>query len=87
MEYTMEPQAGGVILKGVLYQDGAPDDWFMPLPLLIRLGNNQEMRGSVQVKGQKSSFSIPLPTRAIAVLLDPDLYVLSEKTEAVRSGG
>ena len=86
MEYTLEPQGSGVVLKAVLYQDGAPGDWFMPLPLLIRLGKNQEMRGSVQVKGEKSSFSIPLPARPSAVLLDPDFYILSEKTEAVRSG-
>jgi aminopeptidase N len=86
MEYYLDPQPSGVVLKGVLYQSGAPDDWFMPLPLLIRLGKDQEMRGSVQVKGEKSSFSIPLPAQPSAVLLDPDLYVLSEKTEAVRTG-
>ena len=70
-----------MLLNGVVYQKGARDDWFMPLPLTIRFGKDQEARGSVQVKGAQSSFSIPLPAAPVSVTLDPDLYILSEKTE------
>jgi hypothetical protein len=81
LEYSIQQQPNGVLLNGVVYQKGAPDDWFMPLPLTIRFGKDQEARGSVQVKGAQSSFSIPLPAAPVSVTLDPDLYILSEKTE------
>ncbi|MGD0580506.1 MAG: M1 family aminopeptidase, partial [Bryobacteraceae bacterium] len=84
LEYSIQPQPNGVLLNGVLKQIGAPDDWFMPLPLVIRLNKTQEVRGSVQVKGAQSTFSIPLPSAPLSVTLDPDLYVLSEKTETSR---
>ena len=84
LEYSIEKQQNGVLLNGVLRQSGAPDDWFMPLPLVIRLGKDQEVHGSIAVTGAKSSFSIPLPSAPLSVTLDPDLYILSEKTETAK---
>ena len=81
LEYSIQQQPNGVLLNGMLKQIGAPDDWFMPLPLVIHLSKNQEVHGSVQVKGAHSEFSIPLPAAPVSVSLDPDLFILSEKTE------
>jgi hypothetical protein len=84
LEYSIQPQQNGVLLNGVVRQTGAPDDWFMPLPLVIRFGKDKEVHGSIQVKGAQSTFSIPLPSAPASVALDPDLYILSEKTETAR---
>jgi hypothetical protein len=86
IEYQLEPQGSGVLLKGTLYQDGTPDDWFMPLPLEIKFGK-QSVHGSIEARGPQSKFSIPLPQKPTDVVLDPSLFVLSEKTESVKKGG
>jgi hypothetical protein len=83
LEYSVQTQPNGVMLNGILHQTGAPDNWFMPLPLSIRFANGQEVHGSVQVSGAQSTFSIPLPSAPTLVTLDPDLFILSEKTETV----
>lgn len=86
MEYKIEPQGSGVIISGVVKQINAQDDWFMPLPLLIRFGKGQEARGTVHATGPVTPFSIPLPMKPSEVVLDPDMWVLSDKTETVGVG-
>lgn len=77
---------GAVILKGELSQTGVPESekWFMPLPLLIHLPGGKTARGTVAVMGGRSPFAIKLPQRPEKVELDPDLWVLSEKTSTTK---
>jgi aminopeptidase N len=75
---------GGAMLVGDLYQDVVPDSehWFMPLPLLLHLPGGKIARGTVAALGVKTVVKISLPARPEKVELDPELWVLSDKTTA-----
>lgn len=80
MEYQLEDKPGGkTVLTGTVTQSNTPADWFMPLPLVIYFGK-QEARGVVHAYGPQANFTIELPMRPSKVELDPDHWVLSEKT-------
>ena len=83
LSYHLEPDAGGgVLLKGELSQTGLPDGetWFSVLPLVVHTAGGGMARGSVAVLGPRSAFNIRLPQAPQKVELDPDLWVLSDKT-------
>ena len=81
MEYQLQDQPDGkVLLSGTITQENAPDDWIMPLPVLISFGKNQEARGTVMAHGPKAPIQIRLPARPQKVELDPHHWVLSDKT-------
>jgi len=75
---------GGAILAGDLYQDVVPDSehWFMPLPLVIHLAGGKVARGTIAAVGAKTPVKVNLPARPEKVELDPELWVLSDKTSA-----
>jgi hypothetical protein len=82
-----DPAGGGaVILKGEISQTGVPDSekWFMPLPLLIYLPGGKIARGTIVVQGSQRPVAIRLPQRPEKVELDPDLWILSEKTSTTK---
>ena len=59
------------------------DPWeggFGVLPLVLHLNGGRIARGSVAVPGPHSPVSIKLPHAPERVELDPDLWVLSDKT-------
>jgi aminopeptidase N len=81
MVYSLEDQAdGSVLLKGIIHQESVPKDWFMPLPLMIQFDQNRSGLGSVYAYGPQTPFQIKLPMRPKKVELDPQLWILSEKT-------
>lgn len=83
LTYELEDQAdGSVMLKGTLTQDGIPDTehWFMPLPLRITFSKETSGIASIAVLGKESPVRLKLPRRPQKVELDPQLWVLSEKT-------
>ncbi|MFQ5926633.1 MAG: M1 family metallopeptidase [Terriglobia bacterium] len=85
LEYRVEPRAGGgVVLRGTLYQEGVPENWFMPLPLLVKFSGKREARGTIHALGRATPVELPLPEPPKKVLLDPELWVLSEKTSEKR---
>jgi hypothetical protein len=89
LDCTIEPQPdGGAIIKGTVSQDGLPEgeQWFMPLPLVLRFGKGQEAHGTVAAYGPKTPVNIKLPMRPEKVELDPDLWILSEKTSTEKHG-
>jgi hypothetical protein len=47
---------------------------------VFKFGGNQTARGTVMATGPKAPINIALPMRPESVELDPDLWVLSEKT-------
>lgn len=79
LEYKVEREGGTVVLTGTLYQEGAPDNWFMPLPLVIEFGEHTG-QGTVHAMGPATPVRIPLPSEPRKVRLDPDNWVLSLKT-------
>ncbi len=87
LTYHLEGNSSsGVVLRGELLQKGLPDgeNWFMPLPLVIHLPGRKEARGTVAVYGSHTPITINLPDRPEKVDLDPDMWVLSDKTSAVQ---
>lgn len=73
---------GSVMLEGTLAQEGTPDSeqWFMPLPLWVTLAKGQKAVVTIAVQGKESPVRVKLPSRPQNVELDPQLWVLSEKT-------
>lgn len=81
LEYEIVEQAGGaVVVRGTVIQSNAPDEWFMPIPLVFFFGGEQEACGTVHAKGPKTPFEVKLPMRPKKVELDPYHWILSEKT-------
>ena len=81
MEYTLEPGSDGqTILNATVFQENAGQEWFMPLPVLCVFANNQALRPTVYVKGQQTEVKVTLPMKPTSVELDPDLWILSDKT-------
>jgi len=69
-----------VTVKGSVIQENTGEKFFMPLPLVFDFGNKQVARGTVHAFGPNTPFSINLPVRPKKVELDPDKWILSEKT-------
>jgi hypothetical protein len=81
LEYTLEDQPGGaVILRGTIFQENAPDDWAMLLPVTFALGGNQVANANIRAIGPQTPVTLKLPRRPTKVELDPDSWILSEKT-------
>jgi hypothetical protein len=81
LEYKFEKGQGeGGTLRGTLYQEETPDDWFMVLPLVLEFSDKQVARGTIHVFGPETAVEIPLPQGPKEVFLDPEMWVLSAKT-------
>ncbi|HEX8335975.1 MAG TPA: M1 family aminopeptidase, partial [Pyrinomonadaceae bacterium] len=86
-EYAVEEGPGGqAILRGQVFQENVPDDWIMPLPLLLNFGGDKHAVATVIAYGPKAPFEIKLPMRPKKVELDPTHWVLSEKTSTESAG-
>ncbi len=74
--------AGGVIVKGEMVQTGIPENekWFMPLPLVIHFGGGETAHTTVPALGPRTPIAFKLPKRPEKIELDPEMWVLSEKT-------
>lgn len=74
---------GSVIVSGKIFQEGQPegaDPWFMPLPVVMTFQGDRVARGAVAAYGPETVFSIRLPEKPRKIELDPEYWVLSEKT-------
>ena len=81
MQYQIADEPGGkVLLSGTIVQQNTPDNWVMVLPVKFSFGNNQQASGTVIATGPSTPFQIRLPMRPKKVELDPDHWILSEKT-------
>jgi len=89
LEYRIENQPDGMFaLKGTVIQEGVPEkeEWFMPLPLVLHFPNDKRARGTVAAHGPKTPVNIVLPLRPERVELDPERWILSDKTTTQRVG-
>lgn len=83
LEYHIEDSPGsGAILVGTLVQDGVPDSeqWFMPVPLILHFPGGQQAQTTIAAHGARSPVKLKLPAKPEKVELDPDMWVLSDKT-------
>jgi aminopeptidase N len=81
MNYSIQNQPDGTVLvSGDVIQENTPENWFMPLPLVITFSGGRTAYGTVAALGPKKPFQIKLPERPEKLELDPQKWVLSEKT-------
>lgn len=81
LEYSIKSNPdGSALVEGTVFQENAPENWAMPLPVVIKFGGNQVARGTVLANGAQQPVSIPLPQKPESVELDPDHWILSDKT-------
>jgi aminopeptidase N len=80
LEYSIVEEGGKYFLTGTVYQDNAGPNWVMPLPVVLKIGG-QPGQVIVLAKGPECPVTkIALPAKPDSVELDPDLWILSEKT-------
>lgn len=82
LEYSLQDQPdGSTIMSGSVIQENAPESWAMFLPVTIDFEGKTAVRTIVLAFGAKRPFSLKLPKRPKKVELDPQKWVLSDKTE------
>ena len=80
LEYHFQDQPDGkVLITGNVTQQNAPANWFMVLPLAMTFGK-QVVYTTVVADGASAPFALKLPSKPAKVELDPQRWVLSEKT-------
>ncbi len=81
LEYSLEPgQNGQTVLNWTVVQDNAGPNWFMPLPVVLKFSGGKKANTVVYVKGPKTSSKMTLPEKPSSIELDPDYWILTEKT-------
>jgi hypothetical protein len=81
LDYNVEArEGGGFALRGTLLQENVNQNWFMILPLIAEFSGGRQARTSIHALGPKTNIEIRLPEKPQRVRLDPDLWILSEKT-------
>jgi Peptidase family M1 domain len=83
LEYTVENQTdGSFLLTGNVIQENVREKWFMPMPLAITLPDGKIAYTVVAAYGAKTPFKRKLPAKPNKVELDPEKWILSEKTSS-----
>jgi hypothetical protein len=86
--YQIENQSdGSAVIRGTISQRNVPETWFMPLPLLVQFSKERVGRGTVYALGPETPVVLHIPKPAERVELDPDRWVLSEKTKTSKGSG
>ncbi len=81
LEYRLEGSGdGSFFLNYTLFQDNTPEDWLMFLPLRLQFEQGRSSVTTVHAQGPHTTGRIKVPSKPSSVELDPDLWVLSEKT-------
>lgn len=81
LEYSLADQPdGSCMVTGTLHQDNVPDKWAMFLPIVFTLKGNAVARTTVAAIGPTSQVQLKLPSHPQKIELDPQHWILSEKT-------
>ena len=81
LEYSIEDgENGQAVLNWTILQENAGPNWFMPLPVVLKFPGDKKATTAVYVIGPKTSAKTPLPAKPSSVELDPDYWILTEKT-------
>jgi aminopeptidase N len=85
LEYSItDNEDGTALMQGTVFQENAPENWGMILPLVIKFPGDQIGRATVAAISAQTPVKIGLPRRPSSVELDPDRWVLSDKTSTKR---
>ena len=83
--YRIENQPdGSAVIRGNISQHNVSEKWFMPLPVLVHFSKERVGRGLVCALGPETPVTLHIPKPPESVELDPDHWVLSEKTKTFR---
>jgi hypothetical protein len=83
LEYSLADQPdGSCLVTGTLHQDNVPDKWAMFLPIVFTLKGDAIARTTIAAVGATSTVQLKLPSHPQKVELDPQHWILSEKTTA-----
>lgn len=81
LEYHFQNQPDGkVLMSGNLTQTNVPSNWFMVVPVALTFGAKQVAYTTVIADGPSAAFALKLPSKPSKVELDPQHWILSEKT-------
>ncbi len=81
LDYTIgSGPDGGVVVTGNITQENTPENWFMLLPVLFKFGQDKYAYATVKSYGPKTPFQFKLPMRPESMELDPQRWVMSDKT-------
>ncbi len=81
LEYQIESLPDGTAnVTGNVIQENAPENWFMPLPVVMKFGGDKYAYGTVAAVGPNAPVKIKLPMKPESIELDPKRWVLSDKT-------
>ena len=79
LSWHTEPAPDGkVLLRFRVRQERVPDDFFMPLPLLIELPDQSQIVIRVNMRGAKVEGKLPLSAKPVRLELNPLQSVLAE---------
>lgn len=83
--WTERQPDGSALIHGTLEQSQAPEQWVMPLPLVMHFGKDKVARGIVVAIGGERQVTLHAPMVPDSIELDPERWVLSDKTTTVKT--
>jgi hypothetical protein len=79
LKYQVDAEAGGTFLTGTVTQEGVPGNWENVLPVVMKFGGKQAV-ATILAAGPSSTFRLKIPQKPDKVELDPDRWIVSDKT-------
>lgn len=77
VEFTARPQGKGFLVRGVLKQNGVPENFLAAVPLYaVRTGGKPVPLGTVMTSGEQTRFQFVTQVRPKRLLIDPQMTVL-----------
>ncbi len=78
VEFAVQVQAKGLLVRGTLKQSGVPENFLAAVPLYAaRPGSKPVLLGTVATSGERTPFQFISPVRPKRLLIDPQLTLLS----------
>lgn len=86
LSYSIDPQPDhSAVIHCNVSQRNVPPDWLMFLPVRLRFGKDKSAWGVVAAYGAERSSVFHVPVIPDSVELDPDRWVLSDKTTTAKA--
>ncbi len=77
VEFAVQAQAKGFLVRGTLKQSGVPEDFLAGVPLYAaRPGSKPVLLGTVVTSGERTPFQFVSPVRPKRIVIDPQLTLL-----------
>lgn len=82
LDYQLQDQPdGSCVVTGTITQENVSPNFAMILPINFTLGTDRVARTTVAAVGPKTNINMKLPRRPQKVELDPNQWILSDKTK------